>query len=448
MTLTPQSIQRILHQLPATNRYILAYSGGRDSHVLLDLLVGLRKNSCEIELIAAHINHGLQAAAGQWMAYCSAVCRQYGVPIHTLELQLAPDKGESVEAQARKARYRALSGLMQAGDILLTAHHQQDQAETVLLQLLRGAGPAGLSAMPGLSVFGVGFLARPLLDVSPDEIANYAVRAQLNWIEDPTNLTSRFDRNFLRHQVMPLLQGRWPALPKTLSRSARFCAENQELVDTLVAAELAVLVNAFDNTLSLPGLAALPASQARAVLRSWIRNSSLPVPGSVQLERVLDEMVGAGGDRNPVVHWPGAEIRRFRERLYIMQPLAPLAENLVLEWQGGSTFPLPAGCGRLELHEGPGGLRLSSWQSVHIEIRFGVRQQARLRIAGRNHSTSFKQLFQQFAIPVWMRPRVPLVYLDGELAAVADLCVCHPFAVDRAESGIRIRWVRESPGVR
>jgi len=447
MKLTPQYVQEILSQLPSANRYILAYSGGRDSHVLLDLLVRLSRISSGAELIAVHINHGLQADADQWMTHCSAICRQYGVPIQTIELQLPSTKGESVEARARRARYLALARLMQSGDIVLTAHHQQDQAETVLLQLLRGAGPAGLSAMPRLSELGSGYLARPLLDISPDDIEYYAARAQLDWIEDPSNQASRFDRNFLRNQVIPLLQKRWPALSKTVSRSARYCAENQQLVDMLTTSDLEATLNPNDNTLLLQGLSALPAVRARSLLRSWIRNSGFPVPGSAVLWRLLDEMVNAAKDRNPVVHWPGTEVRRYRKRLYIMRPITPLAENLAVKWRGGAILELPAGCGRLELYEGPGGLCRSSWRSAQTEVRFGVRQQTRLRMAGRGHSTSFKHLFQQFAIPVWDRPRVPLVYLDGELAAVADLCICAAFAEDGAEPGIHFRWVRQCQAV-
>ena len=262
------------------------------------------------------------------------------------------------------------------------------------------------------------------------------------WIDDPTNQSFQYDRNFIRNRIIPILSGRWPALARTISRSARHCAESQELVDTIAAADLAEIRDSGTHTLALPGLLELASSRARAVLRAWIRNENFPLPGSVQLERVLSEMTTAGRDRNPLVQWPGAEIRRFQDRLYIMQPMAPLNDDLSLVWDGHTTLRLPAGIGRLESCTGPGGLSQAHWRTGVIRISFRVHRQQRIRIAGRNHSTSFKNLFQQFAVPVWNRNRIPLVYLDDELAAVADLCICEPFAVPESEQGIHINWIR------
>lgn len=442
MSMLPQWLEKHLDRLPGTDRYLVAYSGGRDSHVLLHLLARRFGKSSVPGLSAVHINHGLQPEAGKWAAHCLEVCRKLDVPCRTIELKLAPARGESPEAQAREARYQALESIIETGDVLMTAHHQQDQAETVLLQLFRGAGPAGLSAMPALSRFGRGYMARPLLDASVADIDDYARREQLCWIDDPTNQSFQYDRNFIRNRIIPILSGRWPALARTISRSARHCAESQELVDTIAAADLAEIRDSGTHTLALPGLLELASSRARAVLRAWIRNENFPLPGSVQLERVLSEMTTAGRDRNPLVQWPGAEIRRFQDRLYIMQPMAPLNDDLSLVWDGHTTLRLPAGIGRLESCTGPGGLSQAHWRTGVIRISFRVHRQQRIRIAGRNHSTSFKNLFQQFAVPVWNRNRIPLVYLDDELAAVADLCICEPFAVPESEQGIHINWIR------
>ncbi|MCB1829564.1 MAG: tRNA lysidine(34) synthetase TilS [Gammaproteobacteria bacterium] len=442
MTLTPKRLLATLEKLPQTDRYVVAYSGGKDSHVLLHLLAGLFGKSSGPRLSAVHINHGLQPNAGSWAAHCAELCRQLDVPCQTLELNLSPAKGESIEAQARMARYRALEKLIQTGDLLLTAHHQDDQAETVLLQLLRGAGPAGLSAMPELTRFGCGYMARPLLAVSAAEIDDYAKAEQLCWIEDPSNRSLQFDRNFLRNQVIPVLRGRWPALGRTLSRSARHCAETQALVEAAVADDLEAFWERDNHSLAVTGIAVLPPPRARALLRVWISAEGFPVPGSARLERVLNEMVTAGRDRNPLVHWPGAEVRRFRDRIYIMRPLPRLTHIAPLEWDGSTSVRLPGSLGRLEAYTGPGGLSLSDWRTARIRIKFSARQQDGVRIAGQLHSTTFKNLFQQHAVPVWMRPRIPLIYLDNELAAVGDLCICNPFAVAQSERGVHLRWIR------
>ena len=439
-SITPQRLLETLTRLPQTDHYLVAYSGGRDSHVLLHLLAKLFAKSSGPQLSAVHVNHGLQSGADKWTEHCVEVCRQLEIPCHTFALKLPQLKGESPEAQARKARYQVFEAIIESGDLLLTAHHQQDQAETVLLQLLRGAGTAGLSAMPEVAGFGCGFLARPLLHTSAADIDDYARREQLSWIEDPTNQSLQFDRNFIRNQVIPILHGRWPALSATVSRSARNCAESQELVDTLAAADLAAIVGGDGQTLALSGLSKLSPARARAVLRAWIRGGNFPLPGSARLESVLTEMTTAGRDRNPVVRWPGAEIRRFRDRLHIMQPLVPLTKDNGLDWDGSTVLQLPAGIGRLEPRIGPGGLSLSHWRKARIRIRFSVRHRENLRVAGRAHSTSFKNLFQQFAVPTWNRARIPLVYLDDKLAAVGDLCICEPFAGSASEQGVHIHW--------
>lgn len=442
MTLTPQRLLATLEKLPQSDRCLVAYSGGKDSHVLLHLLANLFEISPRPRLSAVHINHGLQPNAGRWAAHCADVCRQLDIPFQTLELKLMPAKGESIEAQARKARYQALEKTMKSGDLLLTAHHQEDQAETVLLQLLRGAGPAGLSAMPEMTRFGCGYMARPLLGISASEIDDYARRERLCWIEDPTNQSLQFDRNFLRNQVIPLLRGRWPALARTISRSARHCAETQALVEAGAVVDLEALWERDTHSLSLNGISVLPPPRARALLRAWISAEGFSVPASVRLERVLNEMATAGRDRNPVVHWPGAEVRRFRDRIYIMQPLPSLTNAAPLVWDGSTALQLPNGAGLLEAYTGPGGLSLSHWQTGRILIRFCARQQDGVRIAGQRHTTTFKNLFQQFAVPVWIRRRIPLIYLDDELAAVGDLCICDPFAVAQSKQGVHLRWIR------
>ncbi|MCB1762390.1 MAG: tRNA lysidine(34) synthetase TilS [Gammaproteobacteria bacterium] len=431
-----------LDQLPATDHYLVAYSGGRDSHVLLHLLAGLATAASRPRISAVHVNHGLQSGAEAWTSHCLTVCNALGIRCHTLRLKLAPSVGESPEAQARDARYQALERLLQPGEILLTAHHQDDQAETLLLQLLRGAGPAGLAAMPLVSRFGCGYLARPLLGVERTVIDRYARSEQLSWIEDPSNRSTQFDRNFLRNQVMPLLRQRWPAAARTIARSARLCAESQALVEQVATETLQHLWSPAQHTLALTALAQLEVPRARAVLRAWIAAEGFPTPGSAKLERLLHEMVNARSDRNPLVHWPGVEVRRFRDRLYIMPPLPALQEaERSLDWDGQSLLQLPAGIGQLTAEQGMRGICLPRWRRGTLQVCFAPRQQS-VRIAGRRHSTSFKKLFQHYGVPVWMRLRTPLIYLDNQLAAVGDLCICEPFAAADGEPGIHVRWLR------
>ena len=439
MTL-PQRLLETLSALSVPSRYCVAYSGGRDSHVLLDAMAGLR-DRLPAPVAALHVDHGLQPGSGQWAGHCERVCRQLGLSLRVLSLQLEQVPGRSLEELARQARYRALARAMRSGEMLLTAHHQEDQAETVLLQLLRGAGPAGLAAMPRVTAFGPGRHLRPLLEEPAAELAAYAARRRLAWVEDPSNRETGFDRNYLRREVMPLLRQRWPALGRTLSRSARHCAEVQGLVDGFAAADLARLQDPDSGALSLPGLAALAPDRARALLRAWIRKSGFRLPDTARLERIRLEMTGAGKDRNPLVHWPGAEVRRYRERLYLMPPLPPIDRGLALAWEGTGMLQLPAGLGRLRATPGDGGLARRHWEGGRVEVRF-QHQGERLRLPGRAGSRRFSHFCQQHAIPPWQRPRLPLVFIDGHLAAVADLVCCEPFAAARGEPGVQLQWQR------
>ncbi|MFC1684270.1 tRNA lysidine(34) synthetase TilS [Pseudomonadota bacterium] len=440
MAFSPARLLSILRQLPTPRRYLVAYSGGLDSSVLLHALASLG-DELGAELVAMHINHGLQANAAEWVASCEATCRALDVPLIGMELNLEVPKGESIEAVARHARYGAIQGQMVPGDVLLTAHHQDDQAETLLLQLMRGSGPSGLAAMPRSAPFGPGRHLRPLLDFSREQLHAYASEQGLSWVDDASNRDERFDRNFLRQQVMPLLAQRWPAMARTLSRSARHCAEAQALIDEQSQGDLDAIGDMESDSLPLAPLMRLPAPRCRALLRHWIRGKGFPVPDTSRLDRLMQEMFSAGPDRMPIVHWPGVEVRRYRDRLYLMVPLHEHDPSLVLEWDGNSMLKLPSGLGTLSIHTGMGGIDPKQWAvgPIHICFRQGGE---RFRPAGRGQSHSLKALFQEQGIPPWQRDRVPLITIGDQLAAVADLWVAESFASKGQAQGMRISWER------
>jgi tRNA(Ile)-lysidine synthase len=299
----------------------IAYSGGRDSSVLLHAAAGLQRAGRTGPLRALHVDHGLHPDAPRWRDHCAAHCTRLGVAFDTVSVDARPASGESPEAAARTARYTALAGLLRPGEWLLTAHHRDDQAETLLLQLLRGAGIAGLAAMPARTPFAGGWLARPLLDLGRNDLAAYAARHALEWCEDPGNAAVEHDRNYLRHAVLPRLEERWPAVAQCLGRSAAHCAEAAGLLDELAAGDLAAAgVLPGTSTLPLTALRALPSARRRLLLRHWLAGLGLPLPGRRVLARVETEMLGAAPDRNPCIAWPGAELRRYRDLLHARRP--------------------------------------------------------------------------------------------------------------------------------
>ncbi len=292
--------------------YWVAYSGGVDSHILLHVLVQLRQYY-PFNLRAVHIHHGLNPNACDWQSHCESICRDLNVELMTHRLDLSSSQ-ENIEARARDLRYQFFASLLQPGDCLLTGHHQDDQAETVLLQLLRGAGPKGLSAMPASSILGKGCLLRPFLNISRDELLSYAREHQLNWIDDDSNHNTRFSRNFFRQEIMPLLKQRWPSAAETITRSAKHCAETERLLEEFISLlfNVCLLEN---NALSLIELQKLTPLQQKHVFRQWLFHCGFASPNERKLENCLRVFLTAAQDKHPMVTWGNVIVRRYKKEL-------------------------------------------------------------------------------------------------------------------------------------
>ena len=423
-------------------RFVIAYSGGLDSHVLLHAIIAMRAELGERELLAVHVNHGLSANAQQWTTHCAKQCKQLGITLEQFDIDARAEVGESPEAAARDGRYAIIAAMIEEGDCLLTAHHQDDQAETLLIQLLRGAGPRGLAAMPNFVPFAEGWHARPLLGYSRDELLDYAQQAQLSWIDDESNCDTRFDRNFLRHDILPRLKARFPGMNSTLSRSANLCAEAVELLLSAAKADLSqVLLDA--QSVSVSGLQTLGEVRARNLLHQWCRDRGLPTPSAAQLQCVWMEVIGAGADSAPVVSWSGGEARRYRDVLVIRSPLAVHDVSVRLPWDAQRALSIP-GLGELRGEQEAGqGVALSALAGKNLEIRFRQGGE-KLRPVGRAGHHALKKLFQEAGTPPWMRDRIPLLYSGDQLLAVAGYWVAHEAAARPDESGVRLVWSEQS----
>ncbi len=436
MPFSPESLLADISRLPPARRYWVAYSGGLDSHVLLHALASVKNRLPVDELSAVHVDHGLSPAAADWSRHCAEVCSRLKIPLTLLRVDARPAQGESPEAAARSARYQAIAPLVGEGDGLLTAHHRDDQAETVLLQLLRGSGPRGLAAMPLWTAFGGGWRGRPLLGFRREELRAYAEAEGLHWVEDESNFDTGLTRNFLRHEVIPLLQRRWPALATTLSRVASHAAEAAYLLEQLAEQDLLV---AEDGALDIIHLKRLEVARQRNVLRYWIQRSGLPLPDSVHLQRILDEVISAAKDAAPRVAWSGAELRRYRNRLYLFPPLPPHDPAQFFEWSMERPLHLPDGKILRAVPALGQGIRRSLCQAAKVTVRFRQGGE-RCRPAGDAYNRKLKKLLQDRGIPPWQRERLPLLYLDDKLAAVAGLFVCEPFQAREGETGLCLDW--------
>jgi tRNA(Ile)-lysidine synthase len=377
-------------------------------------------------LAAVHLDHAIHPDSAAWCARCRSLCDSLGVPFVSRRLRLAPARGKGLEAAAREARYGELAALLAPGDLLATAHNLDDQAETLLLAMLRGSGVHGLAAMPFAAPLGPGRLIRPLLDWPRAALHAYCLAQGLDWIEDPSNASLAHDRNYLRQLVLPAIRARWPRAATTLARSAAHCAEAAGLIDGWAESQLPGLAGGRPGTLSCRLLLGLDPAEARAVLRLWVRRLGLPLPDRTRLGRIQGEVLSARPDSSPLVDWPGAEVRRYRDDLHAILPLpAPPPPGLKLPWDGCRTLGLPEPLGRLEPEPDPDRARgqTDPAAAATYSIRFGLSGLA-CRLPGRGGTRSLKDLFQESGIPPWLRPHWPLVLLDDRLAALPGLCRC------------------------
>lgn len=418
-------LQRL--DLPApVSRIYVGFSGGLDSTVLLHALAEQR-NSLPAPLAAVHVNHNLNPDSPAWAAHCARVCAALDVTLQAADVIVDTAPGASVEAAARDARYEVFRELLDPDEVLLTAQHQDDQLETFLLQALRGGGPHGLAAMPRRTRLGRGWLLRPLLEWPRAALEDWARERELAWLDDPSNADERFDRNYLRRQVVPLLKRRWPAAAQTVSRSARHCAEAAALVDEFAAVDLAACA-AGERVLDIPALRRLDEARRRNLLRHWLEWLGFPRPSEKKLEHVLADVLEAGPDAEPCVEWADVAVHRYRERLYAeRQPGLPRGGA----WEG-ATFDLGGSWGRLRriAAQGPG------LPEGRVEVRFREGGE-RIRPLGRQHHHELKKLFQEAGVLPWRRATLPLVYVDGQLAAVANLWLNADIVVDE---GWRVAW--------
>jgi tRNA(Ile)-lysidine synthase len=398
--------------------YWIAYSGGLDSEVLLHHLVTLRKHY-PLKLKAIHVHHGLSENADHWSEHCLKKCEALKVELIIRKITLPEDPGKSREDLARQFRYAVFAELLAENDLLLTGHHQNDQAETVLLQLFRGAGPKGLAAMPRFKRLGAGWHARPLLDYTRDELKEVAKAAQLTWIEDESNTNIDYSRNFLRHQILPLLQTRWPTVTRILARVAENCADAQEVLATIIQEDLDVARGSVKNTLSVEQLKKFQPERQRIIIREWLHQNRLKAPSAKKMQRILIDMLQAREDKSPCVQWGDITLRRYRGNIILIQnPRLPeLAVSTIL-WKGDEPLAIP-GLGILQT------TLPSKTRQVAVRFRSGGEY---CRLPGRSIHHSLKKLFQQWGVPPWQRDQIPLIFVDEELAVVVGYVVCEGYS--------------------
>lgn len=417
-------------RLSQCDRLLVGFSGGLDSTVLLHNLV--RHSLLSDKLIAVHINHGLSNNASAWQNHCQQFCQLFNIPLLIKELKF-PRKA-NLEEQARQERYAFFNELLTANDCLLLAHHLNDQAETLVLQLARGAGVDGLAAMPRIKKTARGLIARPLLGYSRQDLEDYTKIHQLNWIEDESNNSLIFSRNYLRQQVLPLLAKRWPAIAIKLAQASDHCQQAQANLEDLAKIDCPSLEQR-SNFLPLGSLKKLPTARIANVLRYWLKIHQVKIPNAPTFNRLIKEVIGSAIDAIPQVTWGGIVVKRYQQSLYLL----PIANSLGPQTAGYSwpSFPSPLdlGIGKGYLMASPRGKGLLILPESKLEVRF--RQGGEL-FRWHGQTKQLKKLFQEWQVPPWLRDTIPLIYINNQLAAVVGYAMSDSFYHTNGDSAYEI----------
>jgi len=457
--------------LPAGSSILTGLSGGVDSVVLLHLLHQLAPRH-SWRLSALHVHHGLSPNAGLWADFCAGLCARLTIPLHIEQVDIAPLRAQGIEAAARRLRHAAFAA--QPCDFVALAHHADDQVETLLLQLLRGAGVRGASAMPVLSqskrplfvgdtVAGrvltrhvglkpdlrsnglsglknacMGSIVRPLLRCSRREILDYAEAHELQWIEDESNADDSYPRNFLRHRLLPLLGEKFPAYRDTLARSAQHFAEAGGLLDELARMDAAESIS--ENTLSVATIKALSLSRAKNLLRYFLYQLGAPMPQTVQLDDMVHQLCAAREDAAVCLRFAGGawQLRRYQGRVHALRAQGEFDSNLRLSWRGEAELAWSALGSCIEFRQGIGqGVSLAKLQGAEISVR--LRQGGEtLRPFAHAATRTLKNLLQEHHVPPWQRDRLPLLYCGDVLVCVPGVAIAAEYQAEKGEAAVRI----------
>lgn len=424
----PETLRGALDEHP-DGPLCVAFSGGPDSVALLHALASLPQARAR-GLRALHIDHGLHVHSADWARQVHAFCAHLSLPCEVIRVHVSGSAGEGIEAAARQARYSAFEDSLQAGEWLLLGHHREDQAETVLLKLLRGAGPEGLGGMRAIRQLGPGTLWRPLLATPRAWLRDYAQAHALPCIDDPSNADTRLGRNHLRHEILPRLARHWPQAIDSIVHSAALCRAADDSLRARWLAAFATLHDPATGSLDAHGWLALDDALRGPLLDHWLHARRLPAPTTAQ-RRQVERQCSARAGQQPRVRWPGAELHIWKGRLWSQAPRVPVDPAWQVDWHGE---PLTL----------PDGSELVLTPTTRLDVPLGVhlrRGGERIKPSGDRHTRELRDLFQQVALPPWRRESCPLIYAADELIAVADL-----WRTTRGEAlfdalGASVQWI-------
>ena len=422
-----------LRQKLLNPKLMLAFSGGLDSCVLLHLLADCKK-TLPFQLQAHHVNHGLSPNAASWEIFCAEFCAKLNILLTISKVKVEQNSGLGLEAAARAVRYMALAST--EADFICLAHHQADQAETLLLQLARGAGVKGLAGMAAIDLSRK--LLRPLLDVPRASLEVYAGANKLTWINDESNADIKFDRNFMRHEVLPRLEKQYPAIKQTISRSATHLADCSALLDDLAQLDA---THCLQNSrqLALPTLRQLSLSRVNNVLRWWLAQQGFDLPSTAQLQQISQQILHAKADA--AVQLKVAQnvtLRRYQDCVYLINDMSE-AIPINLLWGGEESVILPDNSRLIFTQKIGEGFALNRVKNIKLRIKNREGGERFKPALGRPYR-SLKQVLQTHAMPPWHREQLPLIFIDETLVIIPNVAVNAGFQANSDEMGLTVSW--------
>jgi tRNA(Ile)-lysidine synthase len=450
------SLARILEKMPLSRSVMVGLSGGMDSIVLLHALHQLQtKERLVFSLRALHVNHGLQSHANNWADHCMMVCSQLEIPlqIENVHIQTSVsarsgkithkknlDKIPNLENAAREARYAAFEVNLTEGEVLLLAHHRDDQVETLLFRLMRGAGTKGLSAMPRVRKLGKGFLFRPLLDFDWSKLQNWAKLNKLQWIDDKSNEDTSFHRNFIRHELLPIVEQRWPNYRDSWSKTIELSVEAELMLQELAQQDFKTVESDQPTEILLEPLQSLSKPRQRNLLRYWLKQLELPDLGWNKLQQLCNEVVGGAANGGSIVVGEGYELLCYKSCLYVLRSVSTFSCHRAYAWNMNNTAVLDLDeNGSLQIANVVGkGLKLSVKRGLNVRYRSGGES---CKLVGRP-TKAVKKLMQEHNVEPWFRDRFPLLYFGEELVCIPAIGVAESYAALSGEQGVLVEWLR------
>ena len=426
-----------LNQFSTINKFWIACSGGMDSCVLLHLFY-LNKSEIKQNIEVLYVNHGLQEEANDWAKFCEEQCKQYGLSFRQLKINEDCPKGVSIEAWAREKRYSLIEEVMNKNDVVFTAHHQDDQVETFFLQALRGAGPRGLASMPFIKKYENIFHARPLLNYSREKLKHYAKENKLIWQIDKSNSDHRYDRNYFRHKVIPVIEERWSAYRETISRLIKYQNESRVLLDELGCSDVKLAQHKKTMGLNLDVVKKLSLERQKNLIFTWLKELNLKSPGAKNMEQIISDVIYSSSDKAPCVNWLDVEVRRYKNILYASNVMLQHDVSTEYQWKLENSLNVLNETLIAKSEYGKGISKLKS-KDANFIVRYRQGGE-KIQPDRLSHSKTVKQLFQEIAVLPWFRDRVPLIYINGELAVIPGVCIDARYAADKEEASWDIHW--------